>query len=360
MADETADKRTSNWGMVVAMSAIVMAFLGTTANAGGRPGRNGCSSGFRGSRGIGHAGFGIGHHSGVRSSGFVRGGFGYGGAHVSGSFIRSGSRFSGGVRFGSTHDYSGNCYDASRVYRRHVFPKSFRYGNCDNYVYSPSYRYPVILPSSYYVDYYRTDYPAWTVSDVVVVNGDAESNNDESDRAPPVRSQSTDSADLERAMQAGVALGRGDKAFELGDYEDARDEYVRALVLADGDPRGQIALGLAEFARGEFVDAARAVRVGVARAPQLAESSFDLSDAYGVKEDLAAHKAALSKHLAEEPTDADALFLSGFIRFFSGDRAGGAEAMRRFRAMSASDSQPTDVDAFIENAITVVGENTPS
>ncbi len=100
-----AGKDLSNRGLIVAWAAIAVASLGTVADAGGYHRGNGCSSGFRGSRGIGHAGFGVGHHSGVRSGGFVRGGFGYGGARLSGSFIRGGSRVSGGVRFGSSYGF---------------------------------------------------------------------------------------------------------------------------------------------------------------------------------------------------------------------------------------------------------------
>ncbi|MCZ6817175.1 MAG: hypothetical protein O7F76_10855 [Planctomycetota bacterium] len=360
-----AGKDLSNRGWIVAWAAIAVASLGTVADAGGYHRGNRCSSGFRGSRGIGHAGFGhagfgVGHHSGVRSGGFVRGGFGHGGVRLSGSFIRGGSRVSGGVRFGSSYGYGGSCYDASRVYRTHVFPKSYRFGSFRDYGYAPSYGYSVTLPSSYYIDYYGTDAPAWRVSDVAVEPRDNDAITEEDDRAPPARSRSTNPADIERAMQAGIALGRGDKSFQRGDYDDAREEYVRALVLADGDPRGQIALGLAEFARGKFADAARAVRVGVSRAPHLAESSFDLSDAYGVTEDLTAHQTALSEHLVRHPDDADALFLSGFVKFFSGDRAGGAEALEQSRAMSAPESHPTDGDGFIEKAATVARKSTPS
>ena len=125
--------------------------------------------------------------------------------------------------------------------------------------------------------------------------------------------------EVEWARRVGVALGRGDKAFETGRYAEARAEYVRALVLADEDAGVRIALGISEFALGRFEDASRAIREGVVRMPRLARSSLDLRGGYGrpeaLRRDFAAHLAALETHVETHGDDAGARFLLGFIRY---------------------------------------------
>ncbi len=129
------------------------------------------------------------------------------------------------------------------------------------------------------------------------------------------------------STEAAIALGRGDKAFEQGAYDEAREEYVRAIVLAGEDAPSRIALGLAEYAIGSFNDAARAIRRGAAISPELAESAFSLNAAYGIADDRAVHRRALEDFARENPEDCDALFLLGFTRYFSGEREAGVEAL---------------------------------
>jgi tetratricopeptide (TPR) repeat protein len=157
--------------------------------------------------------------------------------------------------------------------------------------------------------------------------------------------------ELEWARRVGVALGRGDKAFETGRYAEARVEYVRALVVADEDAGVRIALGISEFALGRFEDASRAIREGVVRMPGLARSSLDLRDGYGrpeaLRRDFAAHLAALETHVETHGDDAGARFLLGFMRYYSGDRAGGLAAFETYASMAEFDVR---VGPFIELA----------
>lgn len=145
----------------------------------------------------------------------------------------------------------------------------------------------------------------------------------------------------EQARRVGVALGRGDKAFERGDYAEARGEYVRAVILSDSSAAARISLGISEFALGNFDDAAWAIREGVARAPHLGLASLDLREAYEHPEDLASHLAALEAVVESDPNDADAWFLLGFVRYFSGDRSGGATAFATYRSMPEADPRMT-------------------
>ncbi len=144
-----------------------------------------------------------------------------------------------------------------------------------------------------------------------------------------------------------AAVQRGDAAFEAGDYAAAREDYIRAIVEAGDDASSRIALGLAEFALGHYGDAARAVRWGAARSPGLAQSAFDLRQAYGQQESLGSHRQRLASFVKAHPDDADALFLLGFVRLFSGERLAGLADLRAYLRMPEHDPA---VAAFVEQA----------
>lgn len=149
------------------------------------------------------------------------------------------------------------------------------------------------------------------------------------------------------ARQIGVALGRGDKAFESGKYDQARSDYARALALAGEDSGSRLALGLAEFALGSFDDAAREIRAGIGRSPSLAMSDFDLRAAYGRSHDFETHRGILEEFAAKNPRDLNAQFLQGFVRYFSGDRKGGIEILDAYLIAEGHDDA---VREFINTA----------
>ncbi|MBX3394763.1 MAG: tetratricopeptide repeat protein [Phycisphaerae bacterium] len=149
------------------------------------------------------------------------------------------------------------------------------------------------------------------------------------------------------AVRIGEALGRGDRAFELGRYDEAREEYIRAIVWDGDDPSVRIALGLAEYSLGAYTDASIAIRRGVARSPSLATSAFDLRAAYGVEADFPAHLRMLSDHVAANPDDSDSKFLLGFIHYFSGRRDEGRRLLSEYLADITHDDS---VREFIETA----------
>lgn len=155
---------------------------------------------------------------------------------------------------------------------------------------------------------------------------------------------------LHRATTAGIMIGRGDMAFESGEYEKARDEYDIALSATGDEPSVRIALGLAEYAVGEYADAAAAIRRGVAGTPDLAESGFRLQNVYGQAEDILAHQQALYDHVDENPEDSDALFLLGFVQYFSDERSAARNTMGAYRSIVAHDEFADD---FIESVMRI-------
>ncbi|HWL94488.1 MAG TPA: tetratricopeptide repeat protein [Phycisphaerae bacterium] len=152
---------------------------------------------------------------------------------------------------------------------------------------------------------------------------------------------------VETARQIGIALDRGDKAFEKGQYDQARAEYLQALALAGEDATARVALGLAEYALASFDAASSEIRKGVARAPSLAHSAFNLRSVYGNQRDFEAHVRILEDHVGQNPADSESRFLLGFVRYFSGDRAGGVALLETYLADPAHDDS---VREFIETA----------
>ncbi|HPF37690.1 MAG TPA: hypothetical protein P5081_04965 [Phycisphaerae bacterium] len=159
--------------------------------------------------------------------------------------------------------------------------------------------------------------------------------------------------DLNRATAAGIAIGRGDKAFEHGEYEQARDEYRVALDVA-GDAAGvRIALGLSDYALGAFGDAAHAVRQGVSHSPELAKSEFRLQDVYGDLEDAIQHRSRLDAFVTQNPENADALFLLGFVQYFSNQREAARTTFGAYRSVVPHDEM---ADPFIEIVLATPGD----
>ncbi|MCB9854023.1 MAG: hypothetical protein H6819_13055 [Phycisphaerales bacterium] len=151
--------------------------------------------------------------------------------------------------------------------------------------------------------------------------------------------------DLNRATAAGIAIGRGDKAFEQGEYEQARDEYRHAIDVA-GDAAGiRIALGLSDYALGSFDEAAHAIRRGVSRSPELAKSDFRLLDVYGRADDSNVHRHQLDEFVTNNPENADALFLLGFVQYFSDQREAARTTFGAYRSIVPHDDL---ADSFIE------------
>lgn len=154
--------------------------------------------------------------------------------------------------------------------------------------------------------------------------------------------------DLNRATAAGIAIGRGDKAFEQGEYAQARDEYRQAIDVAGDAPGIRIAMGLSDFALGDFAGAAHAIRQGVAQSPELAVSDFRLQDVYGHPDDSNLHRHKLDEFVTQNPEDANALFLLGFVQYFSDQIEAARTTFGAYRSIVPHDEL---ADPFIEQVL---------
>lgn len=145
-----------------------------------------------------------------------------------------------------------------------------------------------------------------------------------------------------------IALGLGDQSFNSGNYQEARKHYAAAVLKEQNDPRGHIAMGLTLAALGDYSEAGRALRNGVSLAPALADGGFDLSQAYGNRDDMVRHIAGVNDYLRKNPDDMNALFVAGFMQIFGGDVPNGKAAFESYKSRKDADPKMT---TFIDSAI---------
>ncbi len=150
------------------------------------------------------------------------------------------------------------------------------------------------------------------------------------------------------ATLAGMAVGRGDAAFHRAAYADAREHYLRATVALPDEAGPHIAHGLACFALGDYAAAARSLRTGFDRAPDLAQAEIDLRDLYGKPSDFERQVRSLDEHLIARPNHAEAWFVKGFVCHYTGKDAAARSGFQRYRTLVSEDLL---ADAFIDRVL---------
>jgi len=169
-----------------------------------------------------------------------------------------------------------------------------------------------------------------------------------------VRPNTSPSVHADRSQQqanatlAGMAVGRGDAAFQRGAYDEAREHYLRATVALSTEAGPHIAHGLACFATGDLSTAAGSLRQGFALAPELAFAEIDLRDLYGDPSDFNRQLETLNEHLDAQPDHADAWFVKGFVSHYTGNDAVARAAFNRYRNQVSEDLL---ADGFIDRVL---------
>lgn len=133
-------------------------------------------------------------------------------------------------------------------------------------------------------------------------------------------------AELLNAYDA--AMAGGHEAFGRGDFPVASQRFLLAASLNQGDPASRVCAGNAQMAVGAYESASRLVDRALELQPKLAYLPLDLRAAYAQTNDFYRHLAALQKAAEKAPDDADAWFLLGYVRFFSGAPLAAADALR--------------------------------
>ena len=136
-----------------------------------------------------------------------------------------------------------------------------------------------------------------------------------------------------------LPMQQGDVAFALGDYAEARRHYIRAQL--DGRFYGEatLAYGMTRFAEGSYLAAAISLRRGLEAIPDAIDYPPDLTAIYGpTNDDLAGQLDALASHLSEEPNDAHAWFVWGYVHLGLGEPATALQAFDQFVALAPQDA----------------------
>ncbi|RME39236.1 MAG: hypothetical protein D6788_05900, partial [Planctomycetota bacterium] len=146
-------------------------------------------------------------------------------------------------------------------------------------------------------------------------------------------------------------VGRGNAAFLAGRYEDARREYIRAVMIDERDGHAKLLYAYANFATGDFEVAATALRRALLTTPSLMDYPVDLRVLYGNPEDLDVHLAELTAYVNARPADRAVAVLLAYIHYAIGHPA---EALRILNPMAEGLPQDSLI-ALLRDAIVRTG-----
>jgi tetratricopeptide (TPR) repeat protein len=140
------------------------------------------------------------------------------------------------------------------------------------------------------------------------------------------------------ASNAEALLDQGEKSLMDGQYAKAREYFAKAASLNPHDPRSRLSRAFAEFALGDFENAATTAREVMKIAPDLAATPLDMRGLFGdtgiVEEQLVRLDQITQLHTRSSRMQ----FLLGFVLYFSGERAYGAQALVVYRDANPEDS----------------------
>ena len=160
----------------------------------------------------------------------------------------------------------------------------------------------------------------------------------QTDGMPPVVDGEIQVEPQQRIPVNNALLADAARQFQEGQYDEARSSLARAVLNDPQNGFAELAYGLGLFAVGDYEAAARAVRRGLALAPDVADRPIDVSRQYRTAEDFQGHLQSLRLHVAAHPEQQDAWFLLGYLRFSNGRPV---EAMRALEKAASLDPQDT-------------------
>lgn len=132
---------------------------------------------------------------------------------------------------------------------------------------------------------------------------------------------------------AAEAVRQAREAFAAEQYGRAAERLDAATAAKPAEALPYFLKAQAQFAAGQYADAAAAIRTGMGRAPDWPTGGFKPAELYGANpERFAAHLAELRKAVVDNPAEPALAFLLGYELWFAGERA---EAAKQFRAAAA-------------------------
>ncbi|MCH8251938.1 MAG: hypothetical protein IID36_05740 [Planctomycetes bacterium] len=143
----------------------------------------------------------------------------------------------------------------------------------------------------------------------------------------------------------------GHRAFQSGQFEEARSIYIRGMLEDDTDGHAKLFFGLANYALGKYDVASIAVRRALTVTPDLINRPLDVRSMYPDADVYESHLAALKKHVEANPDDRGARFLLGFIHYGS---ARPEAALALFKQLADADPEDELAAAMRDSAARVI------
>jgi tetratricopeptide (TPR) repeat protein len=141
------------------------------------------------------------------------------------------------------------------------------------------------------------------------------------------------------AELAAFHVGRAKQAFEAGELGRATERLQAAVAAKPDLPRPHFLLAQVWTARGRYADAMTAIRDGLKLDPNWPGGEFTPAELYGTGVGrMATDWADLRAALAASPDDPTLVFLVGYHRWWTGERAEAVELFRRVKA-AAKDAE---------------------
>lgn len=142
-------------------------------------------------------------------------------------------------------------------------------------------------------------------------------------------------------------LEQGENLLLEGQYAKARESFVRAASLDPDDPRSRLCLAFSEFALGDFENAATTTHDVMKMAPDLAATPLDMRGLFREIDIIEKQLAKLEDITQVHSKSSRMHYLLGFVRYYSGDRASGAQTLLEYSEANPEDST---IRPFIEIA----------
>ena len=159
-----------------------------------------------------------------------------------------------------------------------------------------------------------------------------------SDDAPAVP-RKPNATNAEQKARAGRFIGFGDSQFEQQKYLAALGRYKTAMATAPDLPESYLRMAFARVAIGQYEEAAKAYRRGLAVQSNWRGSPLRLDDLYGPAPlSKNAHTERLARAVEQNPFDAELLFVLGLQLFFDGQRDRGQVFLTRAAQLGANET----------------------
>lgn len=146
----------------------------------------------------------------------------------------------------------------------------------------------------------------------------------------------------------------GHRAFQSGQFEEARSIYIRGVLEDDTDGHAKLFFGLANYALGKYDVASIAIRRALSVTPELINRPLDVRSMYPDADVYEAHLATLQNHVEANPEDRGARFLLGFIHYGS---ARPETALALFKQLADADPEDELAAAMRDSAARVIPPN---